>query len=156
MSSIRQLKSCAHTPPSPAPVLPLFLVLQQPDEFVCNAAIVACSNANQWERALALFRSIQQAGGDGSGRGGGNFDRSEMTGVRGHEEDAGCGRIGGLGTGPTTTGKVMPGTATYNAAITACARGLRTEEALSLLREMAEQGVPRDEVNVLVACVERL
>lgn len=33
----------------------------QPDEGSYKAAIIACSGANQWERALALFRSFQRA-----------------------------------------------------------------------------------------------
>lgn len=77
---------------------------EQPDEASYKAAIIACSGANQWERALGLFRGFQRAT------------------------------------------PAVPGTATYNAVITACARGLYTEEALAFFREMAERGVPRDEV----------
>eukprot|EP00903_Cladosiphon_okamuranus_P018240 g16779.t1 len=77
----------------------------EPDEGSYKAAIIACSGANQWERALALFRGFQRA----------------------------------------TT--VVPGKAMYNAVITACARGSYSEEALAFFREMAERGVPRDEVS---------
>lgn len=76
----------------------------QPDEGSYKSAIIACSGANQWERALGLFRSFRRAT------------------------------------------SAVPGTAMYNAVITACARGLYTEEALAFFREMAERGVPRDEV----------
>lgn len=63
--------------------------------------------------------------------------------------------------GPTTAAAeggagvvATPGTVSYNAAITACARGMRTEEALSLFREMGDRGVPRDEVRMLLVLSE--
>lgn len=107
----------------------------QPDEYSYRAAIVACSGANQWERALGLFRRFQRAAPGGStGRGG---------------PLGGGAALPRAATGAATAAAkvaAVPGTATYNAVITACARGLFTEEALEFFLEMAERGVPQDEV----------
>ncbi|CAM9984248.1 unnamed protein product, partial [Ectocarpus fasciculatus] len=95
----------------------------EPDEYCYKTAIIACSAANQWGRALDLFRRFQLAT-DGTDR-------------------------GALPPAPAAGGKGkgnVPGTAIYNAVITACARGLFTEEALAFFLEMGERGVPRDEV----------
>ena len=66
-------------------------------------------------------------------------------GIGGNTEKCNRGDSGGSDAFPPVGG-ARPGTATYNVAIAACARGLQTEEALSLLMEMSARGVPRDEV----------
>lgn len=104
-------------------LLSFFFFVKQPDEYCYKTAIIACSAANQWGRALDLFRRFQRAT-DGTDR-------------------------GALPPAPAAGGKGkgnVPGTAIYNAVITACARGLFTEEALAFFLEMGERGVPRDEV----------
>lgn len=105
----------------------------QPEEDAYNSAIAACTGANEWQRALALFRRMQElcdCSGDGIG------GKTEK-----------CNRDGGVDYDAfSPIGRAKPGTATYNVAIAACARGLQTEEALSLLMEMSTRGVPRDEV----------
>ncbi|CAM9318657.1 unnamed protein product [Scytosiphon promiscuus] len=100
----------------------------EPDENTYKAAIIACSGANQWGRALSIFRTFRRASSVGSGG-----------------EASGRGRRGGAASG--STGTVVPGTAIYNAVITACARGLYTGEALEFFAEMGELGVPRDEAS---------
>lgn len=66
-------------------------------------------------------------------------------GIGGNAEECNRDGSGGSDTFPPVGG-AKPGTATYNVAIAACARGLQTQEALSLLMEMSARGVPRDEV----------
>ncbi|CAM9402970.1 unnamed protein product [Ectocarpus sp. 13 AM-2016] len=95
----------------------------EPDEYCYKAAIIACSAANQWGHALDLFRRFQRAT-DGTG---------------GASPPAAAGAAGDKAEG------IAPGTAIYNAVITACARGLFTEEALAFILEMGERGVRRDE-----------
>ncbi|CAM9817139.1 unnamed protein product [Ectocarpus sp. 4 AP-2014] len=95
----------------------------EPDEYCYKAAIIACSAANKWGRALDLFRRFQRAT-DGTG---------------GASPPSAAGAAGDKAEG------VAPGTAIYNAVITACARGLFTEEALAFFLEMGERGVCRDE-----------
>lgn len=103
----------------------LFFSLQ-PDEYCYKAAIIACSAANQWGSALDLFRRFQRA--------------TDGTGGASPRAAGAAGDKGGV-----------PGTAIYNAVITACGRGLFTEEALAFFLEMGERGVPRDEVRAAAA-----
>ncbi|CAM9253487.1 unnamed protein product [Hapterophycus canaliculatus] len=115
----------------------------EPDENAYRAAIIACSGANQWGRALALFRNFRRAAAGGGGSeaiGGGRMregvaPRPAVT-------------AGAAGAAAAATAEaVVPGTAIFNAVITACAKGLYTEEALGFFVEMAELGVPRDEAS---------
>lgn len=124
----RRVRRCAPVP----------LALVQPDENAYKAAIIACSGANQWGRALSIFRTFRRA-----------------TSAAGGAATYGGGMQGGTATSPiiatdgasaATAEAVVPGTAIYNAVIAACGRGLYTEEALGFFAEMAELGVPRDEV----------
>ncbi|CBN78462.1 conserved unknown protein [Ectocarpus siliculosus] len=101
----------------------------EPDEYCYKAAIIACSAANQWGRALDLFRRFQRA----------------TDGIGGASPPAAAGAAGDNAKG------FAPGTAIYNAVITACARGLFTEEALAFFLEMGERGVRRDEVTYTAA-----
>lgn len=98
---------------------------KQYDEYTYNAAIAACSVANNWQKAIELFRAM---------------DRGEIRGARGERSGPGGGRQGIRGRTPRA------GTVSYNAAITAYSRALQPKEALALLEEMKDRGVPRDEV----------